>query len=256
MIENKLKAALARGDMQIGTWLNMGSDAATEMAGNAGFDWCLIDGEHAPFDISVILQQLRVLAACEASPVVRVPVGEAWVIKQVLDLGAQSLLVPMVDTPDQAAAMVAATRYAPNGVRGMGAAVARASGYGADPAYVHHADSQICLLLQAETRTSLENLDAILATEGIDGIFIGPVDLSADMGYPGNPGAPEVKAAIKDAVGRIRAAGKTAGIIHYGVADFAYYQEIGVNFLGVSSEAALLRSAMQNVVASARAALS
>ncbi len=256
MSENKLKSALARGEMQIGTWLNLLSPAAAEMAAAAGFDWCLIDGEHGPYDVSGILSQLRALAAFDTSPVVRVPIGEAWVIKQVLDLGVWNLLVPMVDTPEQAAEMVAATRYAPEGVRGMGAAVARASGFGLDTDYLKEANGKICLLVQAETRLALENLDAIATTEGVDGVFIGPADLSADMGYPGNPAAPEVRAAIKDAVGRIRAAGKAAGIIHYDAADFSYYRDIGVNFLGVSSDASLLRAAMQNIVTTARGALS
>ncbi len=255
MTENRLKTALARGDMQVGTWLNLTSPEGAEIAGAAGFDWCLIDGEHGPYDPSQILEKLRVLAAFNANAVVRVPVGEAWVIKQVLDLGVQSLLVPMVDTAAQAADMVAATRYAPEGIRGMGAAVARASIYGTDTEYVANANGQICLLVQAETPTALNNLDEILAVDGVDGIFIGPADLSASMGYPGNPAAPEVRDAIKDAVGRIRAAGKTAGIIHYDAADFAYYKEIGVNFLGVGSDVGLLSAALQDILARAREAV-
>lgn len=253
--QNKLKAALARGEMQIGTWLNLMSPAAAEMAAAAGFDWCLIDGEHAPYDITAILAQLRALAPFDASPVVRVPVGEAWIIKQVLDLGAQTLLVPMIDTAEQAAQMAAACRYAPVGMRGMGAAVARASGFGANTSYIAEADAQICLLVQAETGAALDNIDEIAATDGVDGVFIGPADLSADMGYPGNPAAPEVRAAIKQAIGRIRAAGKAAGILHFKASDFAYYQDLGVTFMGISSDASLLRTSLQNTVLEARRAL-
>ncbi len=256
MQENKLKAALARGEMQIGTWLNLMSDTAAEIAGAAGFDWCLIDAEHAPYDVTMIQSQLRALAPFDTSAVVRLPVGEVWMVKQVLDLGAQTLLVPMIDTADQAREMVAATRYAPRGIRGMGAAVARASGYGRDTEYTAHADSQICLIVQAETRLSLANLDEILAVDGIDGVFIGPADLSADMGYPGNPDAPEVCAAIKAAVAQIRAAGKAAGFFQYDASSMAYSKEIGVNFMCVCADVSLLRAAFENAVADARRDLS
>ena len=252
---NRLKDALAAHEMQIGLWLNLGDTSAAEIAGQAGYDWCLIDGEHGPYNPTAILGQLRALAPFDAEPVVRVPIGEDWVIKQVMDLGVRSLLIPMVDTPEQAAHLVRATRYAPDGHRGLGAAVARASGYGADTGYVARANDEVCLLVQAETRTALKNLDAIAATEGVDAVFIGPADLSADMGHRGNPGHPEVRAAIADAVARIRAAGKAAGIIHYDTADFAYYRDLGITFLGTGADASLLRAAMQANVASAREAL-
>ncbi len=257
---NPLKQALAAHEMQIGLWLNLGDASAAEIAGQAGYDWCLIDGEHGPYNPTAILGQLRALAPpFDAEPVVRVPIGEDWVIKQVMDLGVRSLLIPpMVDTPEQAAHLVRATRYAPDGHRGgLGAAVARASGYGADTGYVARANDEVCLLVQAETRRALENLDAIAATEGgVDAVFIGPADLSADMGHRGNPGHPEVRAAIADAVARIRAAGKAAGgIIHYDTADFAYYRDLGITFLGTGADASLLRAAMQANVASAREAL-
>lgn len=253
--ENKLKAALARGDMQIGLWLNLGDAGATEIAAAVGFDWCLIDAEHGPYDPVAIQAQLRALAPFDASAVVRVPIGEEWVIKQVLDLGVQSLLVPLIDTAEDAARMVRAVRYAPAGVRGMGASVARASGYGRMADYVQTADAQICLMVQAETRRALENLDAIAATEGVDGVFIGPADLSADMGYPGNPDAPEVQAAIADAIGRIRAAGKAAGIIYHDPGAFVRLRDLGVNFLGIGSEASLLRAALDMALDEARESL-
>ena len=252
---NTLKQALAAQQMQIGLWLNLGDASAAEIAGQAGYDWCLIDGEHGPYNPTAILGQLRALAAFDAEPVVRVPIGEDWVIKQVMDLGVRSLLVPMVDTAEQAANLVRATRYAPEGHRGLGAAVARASGYGADTGYVARANDEVCLLVQAETRAALENLDAIAATPGVDAVFIGPADLSADMGHRGNPGHPEVRAAIADAVTRIRAAGKAAGIIHYDTADFAYYRDLGITFLGTGADASLLRAAMQANVVAARSAL-
>jgi 4-hydroxy-2-oxoheptanedioate aldolase len=252
---NKLKQALAAGQMQIGLWLTLGDASAAEIAGQAGYDWCLIDGEHGPYDPSAILGQLRALAPSATEPVVRVPIGEDWVIKQVLDLGVNSLLVPMVDTGEQAAHLVRATRYAPEGHRGMGAAIARASGYGTDTGYVARANDEICLILQAETRKAVENIDAIAGTDGVDAVFIGPADLSADMGHRGNPGAPEVVEAIAHAVTRIRAAGKAAGILHYDSTNYAYYRDLGVTFLGTGAESSLLRAALQADVAAARAAL-
>ena len=245
MRKNTLKTALASGDMLTGIWLNMASEAAAEMAGGAGFDWALIDGEHAPYDISAIQAQLRALAGFDISPVVRVPVGEAWVIKQVLDLGVETLLVPMVDSAEQAAAMVAATRYPPHGIRGVGAAVARASGFGRDTGYIAQVNDRICLMVQAESVAALDNLDAIAATDGVDSVFIGPSDLAADMGHPGNPDAPAVQAAIKDAITRIRAAGKVPGILDFNPDRFQMYRDLGVGFLAVTADVILLRAAMQ-----------
>ncbi|WP_371168769.1 HpcH/HpaI aldolase family protein [Aliiroseovarius sp. 2305UL8-7] len=253
--QNKLKHALAAGQMQIGMWLNLASASAAELVGGAGYDWVLVDGEHAPFDPSRIQDQLRTLGQFDVSPIVRVPVGEEWVIKQVMDLGAQSLLVPMVDTGAHAQQMVAATRYAPEGRRGMGAGAARAARFGQVGDYLENANDEICLILQAETRLAVENIDEIAGTEGVDCVFIGPADLSADMGHRGDPGHPEVKEAIAHAVSRIRAAGKAAGFLHFDPSDSAYYKELGVTFLGVGSEAVLLRMALENNLNASRQAL-
>ncbi|MCK0138894.1 HpcH/HpaI aldolase/citrate lyase family protein [Aliiroseovarius sp. F47248L] len=252
--KNKLKRALAAGEMQVGLWLNLASLSATELVGGTGYDWALIDGEHAPYDPTLIQTQLRTLATFDISPIVRVPVGEDWVIKQVMDLGTQSLLVPMVDTGTQAAQIVAATRYAPDGRRGMGSGVARAARYGQVDEYLTNANDEVCLIVQAETRLAVENIDEIANTDGVDCVFIGPADLSADMGHRGNPGHPDVKAAIAKTVGRVRAAGKAAGILHYDHADFGYYADLGVTFLGVGSEATLLRVALIENLRAARAA--
>ncbi|GHE85797.1 2,4-dihydroxyhept-2-ene-1,7-dioic acid aldolase [Aliiroseovarius zhejiangensis] len=250
--ENRLKRALAAEEMQIGLWLNLASPSATELVGGTGYDWALIDGEHAPFDPTMIQTQLRVLGQFDLSPIVRVPVGEDWVIKQVMDLGAQSLLVPLVDTGAQAERIVAATRYAPEGRRGMGAGVARAARFGQMDEYLTNANDEVCLIVQAETRLAVENIDEIANTDGVDCVFIGPADLSADMGHRGNPGHPEVKSAIAHSVARIRAAGKAAGILHYDHADFRYYTDLGVTFLGVGSEATLLRAALADNLRAAR----
>lgn len=252
---NKLKAALAQGEMQIGLWLNLTDPASCEMVGAAGYDWGLIDAEHGPYDPLLIQSKLRALGQYDIAPVVRVPVGEEWIIKQVLDMGAQSLLVPMVDTAEDARRLVRAIHYAPRGVRGMGAAVARATGFGADPEYLVTADDQICLVVQAETRAALENIDEIAAVEGVDCVFIGPADLSADMGYPGNPGAPEVQEAIAHILARTRAAGKAAGFLHFDTANFAKYRDLGVNMLGVGGDIFILRQAIADLAIRTRAAV-
>ena len=255
MKDNSLKAALQGGEMQLGCWLNLGAAGAAELAGVTGFDWALIDGEHGPWDIAAIQDQLRALDSVGQNAVVRVPVGEAWILKQVLDIGATSVLVPMVDTAEQAAGVVAACRYPPAGIRGMGAAVARASLYGHEADYTARANQRICVMVQAESRAALDNLDAIAATEGVDVVFIGPSDLSADMGFPGNPGAPEVVAAIEDAIGRIRAAGKAAGIFDFNTAQYPRYRELGVTFLAVAGDATVLRTGLAAAAARAREAL-
>lgn len=252
---NPLKAAMQAGQMQIGLWQNSGSALVSEIAGATGFDWCLIDGEHAPWSPDAITSQLRALALGGTHAVVRVPVGEDWVIKQALDMGAQTLLVPMVDTGAQAERVVRATRYAPEGVRGLGAGVARVAGWGRVADYAATANAQIGVIVQAETRAAIENLDDILAVEGVDCVFIGPADLSADMGYLGNPGADEVQAVIADAAARIRAAGKAAGIIHHDAATFPRYLDLGFNFLGVGADVSVMRKGLAATLASARAAM-
>ncbi len=237
---NKLKAALADGQRQMGLWISMAHPTSAEIASRSGFDWCLIDGEHAPNDIPLILAQVRAMGNGAATPVVRVPVGDERLIKQVLDLGVQSLLVPMIDTPEAAARMVRAVRYPPHGIRGVGAAMARAGDFGGYENYVGTANDQICLFVQAESRKALENIDAIAATDGIDGVFIGPADLSADMGYPGNLNAPEVFAAISDAFERIAAAGKAIGILAFDEASVTAYVDLGARFVGVGGDVSIL----------------
>jgi 4-hydroxy-2-oxoheptanedioate aldolase len=249
---NELKAALLRGEMQIGLWLGLANPVVSEIASRAGYDWCLIDAEHGPNTVTSILAQLQAMNGAPAQPVVRVPVGEAWMLKQVLDLGAQSVLVPMVDTGEQAAAMVRAVRYAPAGVRGLGSAMARASGFNAIGDYALTANQQICLMVQIESAAAVANIDAIAATEGIDVVFIGPADLSADMGFLGNAGAPEVVAAIEHAIARIRAAGKAAGIITFSEDRFAYYKGLGVTFLGVGGDVPLFSAAVRGLADRAR----
>ncbi|MDR3453720.1 MAG: 4-hydroxy-2-oxoheptanedioate aldolase [Rhodoferax sp.] len=243
---NPFKKALADKRAQIGLWLSLADPYSAELCAGAGFDWLLVDGEHAPNDLRSILAQLQAIAPYPSHPIARVPMGHGHVgealIKQYLDLGVQTLLVPMVDTPEQAATLVRATRYPQDdgkgGIRGMGGA--RASRWGRYPAYVHEANAQVCLLVQAETRTALANLDAIAATEGVDGIFIGPADLSASLGHVGNPGHPEVQAAIEDTIRRIVKTGKAAGILTPDEAQARHYLALGATFVAVGLDTNLL----------------
>ena len=240
---NPFKQALAARRVQIGLWLGLADHYTTEICAGAGFDWLLIDGEHSPNDLRTILQQAQVIAGYPGShAIARVPVGHGNIgtalIKQYLDLGIQTLLVPMVDTPAQAAALVQAMRYPPLGIRGMGGA--RASRWGRLPHYAKEANDQVCLLVQVETREAMANLDAIIATEGVDGVFIGPSDLSATHGHVANPGHPEMQALIADAIRRIVKGGKAAGILTPDEALARKYLELGATFVAVGLDTNLL----------------
>jgi len=245
--ENTLKTALVAGQVQHGIWLTSGTAVLAEIAGNAGFDWCLIDGEHGPNTVSEMLPQLQALAISGTQPVIRIANAEGWMVKQALDLGCQTVLVPMVDDAATAQAMADAMRYPPDGNRGMGAVLARATGWGSVSDYPHSANAQMCLLVQAESAQAVENIDAIAATDGVDGVFVGPADLSADMGYPGQPDHPEVERAIDHLIARTVAAGKIAGIITFDESRFKEYAEKGVNFLGVGGDMAVLNGALRGL---------
>ena len=244
---NQFKAALQARQPQIGLWLNTGEALPAEIAATAGFDWLVIDSEHGPNDLRSIIAQLRAIAPYTPEPVVRPPLGETWFIKQLLDAGARTLLIPMVDSPEQAQALVQAVRYPPRGARGMGAAVARASGFNATPDYAQTADDEICLLVQAETIKAIDNLEAIAAVDGIDGIFIGPADLSADMGFLGRIEAPEVQEVIERAIGRIIAANKPAGILTFSETLNRRYLDLGAAFVAVGSDVTELANALRSL---------
>ena len=258
---NRFKQAMAQRQAQIGLWLGLADAYSAEILAGTGYDWLLVDGEHAPNDLRSILHQLQAIASAASAtsalppgaqaphPIARVPVGDTALIKQFLDLGVQTLLVPMVDTAEQAQQLVRATRYAPEGVRGMGSALARSSRWQAYPQYVHEANQQICLLVQAETVEAMNNLDAIAATPGVDGVFIGPADLSASMGHPGNPGHPEVQAAIHDGIARILRAGKAPGILATTESQARQWLAAGALFVAVGVDTMLLASAAQDLLA-------
>lgn len=242
--ENTFKRRLLAKENQFGLWLGLGDASVAELASGTGFDWLVIDGEHGPNGLRDILDQLRAVAAGPAHPVVRVRDDDRAGIKQMLDIGAQTLLVPMIESADQAREVVRSMHYAPEGVRGVGAALARASGYGARGEYLANANDEVCLLLQVETATGLEALDDILAVDGVDGVFIGPADLAADMGHRGQPGHPKVQAAVTDAIRRIRGSGVAAGILTSDRALARGYAELGVEFLAVGSDVGVLRAGL------------
>ena len=249
MAGNTFKAALKARRAQVGLWLSMAEPYLAEVGASAGFDWVLIDGEHAPNDVRSTLGALQAVAPYRSQPVVRAVNGDAHRIKQLLDIGAHSLLIPMVDTAEQARQIVAATQYPPRGIRGVGSAVGRASRWSARTDYLQVADDEVCLLVQAETQQALDNLDAIAAVDGVHGVFIGPADLSASMGHVGNPGHPEVQGAIEDAIARINRAGKAAGILSIDETLARRYLELGALFVAVGLDNNLLAKATSALAA-------
>lgn len=246
---NPFKSALKAGKMQYGCWAGFGDAYPTEILGSAGFDWLVIDGEHAPNDLRSTMAQLQVLEASASHPVMRLPMGEAWAIKQALDIGAQTLLIPMVESADEARDLVRAVRYPPAGIRGSGAALARASRFAAIPDYITTADAQICLLVQVESRAGLAALDDVLAVEGVDGVFLGPSDLAADMGHAGDARAAPVQAALKNALGRIAASDKAAGILALDHESALEYRDWGAQFLAVGIDVVLFAQAARALAA-------
>lgn len=242
---NQFKQRLKSGEAQIGLWLGLASPYCAELAANAGFDWLLIDGEHAPNDLRSLLGQLQAVSPYSSQPVIRPVIGDTALIKQILDIGTQTLLVPMVESAEQARELLRAMHYPPNGVRGVGSALARASRWNTVPGYLDKADEQMCLLVQIESLEGLANLDAIVKVDGVDGVFIGPADLSASMGHRGNPGHPEVQAVIEDAIIRIRQAGKAPGILSADEQLARRYIELGALFVAVGVDTTVLMRGLQ-----------
>lgn len=240
---NSFKARLKAGDTQIGLWVGLGDASVAELAAGCGFDWLVIDAEHGPNGLRDVLAQLRAVGG-RTHAVVRPRDDNRAGIKQMLDIGAQTLLVPMIESAEQAREVVRSVLYPPQGARGVGAALARASEYGGIADYLKSANDEICLLLQVESRAGVAALDDILAVDGVDGVFVGPADLAADMGHLGQPGAPEVQAVIADTLSRIRAAGKAAGILTSDRRMAEGYARDGVEFLAVGSDVAVLRAGL------------
>ncbi|MFN8354205.1 MAG: HpcH/HpaI aldolase/citrate lyase family protein [Spirosomataceae bacterium] len=251
---NAFKKAFADSQApQLGVWNGLPDNYVAEILAGAGFDWILIDGEHSPFDLRTILHQLQAIARFNVPVLVRPPVGDPIIIKQLLDIGVETLLIPMVDTAQEAEQLFRATQYPPQGFRGVGAGLARAAQWNRIGNYLHEANEQICLMVQVENTAGLQNLDAILAVEGVDGIFIGPSDLAASMGHLGNYRHPDVMQAIENAIRTIRKAGKIAGVMATSKPLADHYISVGANMVAIAVDSSLLVKATSEVVDSYKA---
>lgn len=239
-------ARLARADRpQVGLWVCSGSPIMAEITAGSGVDWVLIDAEHSPNGLESILAQLYAVSAYPVAPVVRVPIGDTVIIKQVLDLGAQNLLVPMVDSAAHAAELVRAIRYPDGGVRGVGASLARSSRWNRVPGYLAGASSTISLTVQVESAAAVAAVDEILAVDGVDAIFVGPADLAASMGRLGEPSHPEVVEAVHTALRAAVAAGKPAGVNAFVPEEAERYLAAGASFVAVGADVAILARASE-----------
>jgi len=237
--KNHFKHAIRAGRQQVGLWVSLANAYGAELVAGSGFDWLVLDGEHSPNDPTTIIEQLQAVSAYPVSAVVRPAWNDKVLIKRYLDIGAQSLLVPYVQNVAEAEAAVAAIRYPTRGVRGV-AGTTRAARFGRVKDYAKRAEEELCLLVQIETREGLDNLDAIARVDGIDGVFIGPADLAAGLGHLGEQQHPQVQAAIQDAIKRIRARGKPAGILATDEASTRRYIEWGTTFTAVGLDAMIL----------------
>lgn len=244
---NRFKQGLREGRQLVGLWSSLSSAAATEILADSGFDWILIDTEHAPNEIPMVADQLRAASLGTASPVVRPAWNDPVVLKRLLDVGTQTLLVPFVQSPEEAARAVAATRYPPRGIRGV-AAVHRANRYGRVPDYFTRSDDEMCVLVQLETRAAVDALEAIAAIDGVDGVFIGPSDLAASLGHPGHNAHPDVRGAIDNACRRAHAIHTPIGILAPIETDARAYLDMGFAYVAVGSDIVVLRQGCDALV--------
>jgi 4-hydroxy-2-oxoheptanedioate aldolase len=236
---NAFKHAIASGRLQIGLWCSLCNSIAAEIVSHAGFDWLLLDTEHSPNEVPDILAQLQAIQNGTASAIVRPAWNDIVLIKRFLDIGAQTLLIPFVQDAEEARRAVAATRYPPAGIRGITGS-GRASRYGRVKDYLKNASQEICVLVQVETRSALDRIEAIASVDGVDGVFIGPNDLSASFGQIGNWGHADVQSALEDAVRRLRKINKPAGILTPNEDEARRFIEWGYTFVAVGADLGLL----------------
>jgi len=246
--KNAFKRALREGKNPIGLWSSLSSHYTVEVIAGAGYDWILLDMEHSPNDLESLLAQLQAAAPYPTHPVVRVPWNDMVTIKRVLDAGALSLLIPYVQNAEEAKAAVANTRYPPAGVRGV-AGTTRATRFGRVKDYAKRAHEEICVLVQLETKPALDEIEKVAAVEGVDGIFIGPADLHASMGYPGETANAAVLPLIEDSIRRIRKAGKAPGYLPPVEADAKRMLAAGAQFVAVGSDVGLLARGAESLLA-------
>ncbi len=236
---NKFKAKLRARQSQVGLWCGLPGSYAAEIVAPAGFDWLLFDTEHSPSDVLTVLPQLQAVAAYDVAPVVRPAANDPVLIKRFLDIGVQTLLIPYVQNAAEAKAAVDATRYPPEGIRGV-SALTRATRFGRVKNYAQQAAHELCVLIQVETREALDHIEAMASIDGVDGIFIGPADLAASFGYAGQPGHPEVVEAIEKAITLLNRLGKPAGILTPDEKFAARCMELGTLFTAVGVDVAVL----------------
>lgn len=234
-IPNRFRQRILARERVIGLWLSLANPISAEVAGLAGFDWLLLDSEHSPNDVPLLVSQLHALQGSPSAPIVRPGWNDPVELKRLLDIGFYNFLIPFIESADEARRAVAATRYPPQGIRGVSVSQ-RSNRFGTVPDYLHTVNDHICVLLQIESRKGMDALDEIAAIDGVDGIFIGPSDLAAALGHLGNPGHPEVQAAIRDIYERTMAKGKAVGILAPVEADARRYLDMGMHFVAVGSD--------------------
>ena len=252
MKNKKLEINLGRENSLIGAWTNLNSPVVCEIIGSLDFDWILIDAEHGPNSVPSVLTQLQAIAPYTTVPVVRIPNHDVSLIKRYLDIGATNLLVPFVDSAKQAATIIQATRYPPQGIRGVGAGLARASRWGTNQKYLDEANTQIRLIAQIESQEGLSNLEEIASLKEIDALFFGPADIAASMGKLGKPGDPDVKDAILNGIQRASALGKTTGIFSNDRKFIKDCELSGCRLIGATSDINLLVSGGKSILESYR----
>jgi len=248
--KNKVKKIFKSRKVNYGIWNGIVDTYAGEICAGAGFDWVLIDGEHAPFDLRSTIVQMQIMEKYDTGVIVRPPTGDPVLIKQLLDAGAQTLLIPMVDTVEQAEQLVAAMRYPPNGIRGVGTALARAAQWNRVPDYLLKAEKELCLIVQVESTQGMENIDAISKVKGVDGVFIGPADLSASMGYIGQSNQKKVKAEVKRGIKIISKNGKVPGVMAIDEKLIKEYVKAGAEMMGVAIDSFMLAQATTKLASS------
>ncbi|MGA7814732.1 2-dehydro-3-deoxyglucarate aldolase [Caballeronia sp.] len=245
-LPNAFRQAVCGGETLIGCWASLASPIATELLGIIGFDWMLLDAEHAPNDVLTLIPQLMALKDSRSAPVVRPPANDSVFIKRLLDSGVSNFLVPFVDSAEDAARAVSATRYPPQGIRGVSVSQ-RGNRYGTVPNYFDIANDNVCVIVQIESRKAVEAIDEIVAVDGVDAVFVGPSDLAAAYGHIGNANHPEVQQAIARVFERAQAAGKPSGILAPVQADAERYISMGCRVVAVCADMGLLKTAAQTV---------
>ena len=246
-LTNRFKVRLEAGDEMLGLWFGLANNVAAEVCAQSGFDWLLIDAEHSPLSDKDILTCLQAVAPYDVQPIVRPVSGDKNTLKRLCDVGVQTFLVPMVDDVKQAEAVVSAVQYPPAGTRGLGTSMARAARWNMTPDYLARANAEMCVILQIETKAGLKNLKKITKVEGVDAVFIGPSDLGAALGYPGQPSHPEVIKAVSNAIKDVRSCGKPAGVLAVTSDLVDVYKKAGASFIGVGSDCGVLAKGIQRL---------